>query len=140
MAADTTSWSIFWATQNSGNWLVNRRRAAHINTQERNIAISEHRGQPKVFITQLGELAKRKSLVLFEDFRKHGIAARASFGRDSIKSQLRIAHRLGIKYTLIIGQKEALEGTVILREIISGVQETIPMEKILDVVKQHLKS
>ncbi len=111
-----------------------------LTLKSENIAISEHHGQPKVFITQLGELAKRKSLVLFEDFRKHGIAARASFGRDSIKSQLRIAHRLGIKYTLIIGQKEALEGTVILREIISGVQETIPMEKILDVVKQHLKS
>lgn len=100
----------------------------------------EHHGQPKVFITQLGELAKRKSLVLFEDFRKHGIMARASFGRDSIKSQLRIAHRLGIKYTLIIGQKEALDGTVILREIVSGVQETIPMEKTLEAVKQRLKN
>ncbi len=99
----------------------------------------ESHAQPKVFIAQLGEVAKRKSLLLFEDFRKHGVAAKASFGRDSIKSQLRIAHRLGIKYTLIVGQKEALDGTVILREMDSGVQETIPQEKILEAVKQRLK-
>jgi len=92
-----------------------------LTLKSENAMTPEHYGQPKVFITQLGELAKRKSLVLFEDFRKHGITARASFGRDSIKSQLRIAHRLGIKYTLIIGQKEALDGTVILREIVFGV-------------------
>ncbi len=99
----------------------------------------EHHLQAKIFIAQLGELAKRKGLLLFEEFRKHGVSARASFGRDSIKSQLRIANRLGINYTLIIGQKEALDGTVILREMDSGVQETIPQEKILDVVKQRLK-
>ncbi len=104
------------------------------------ISIPEHHSHPKVFIIQLGEMAKRKSLVLFEDLRKHNITARASFGRDSIKSQLRIANRLGIKYTLIIGQKEALEETVILREMDSGVQETIPHEKIIDALKQRLKN
>ncbi|MBI4160767.1 MAG: histidine--tRNA ligase [Candidatus Yanofskybacteria bacterium] len=101
---------------------------------------SEYHSQPKVFVAQLGEMSKRKALLLFEDFRKHGITVRASFGRDSIKSQLRIANRLGIKYTIIIGQKEALDDTTILREMDSGVQETIPLAKILDSVKQRLKS
>lgn len=95
---------------------------------------------PKVFIAQLGEMAKRKGLLLFESLRKHGINTRASFGRDSIKSQLRIANRLGIKYTLIIGQKEALDGTAILREMDSGVQETIHQDKILETIKQRLKN
>ncbi len=108
--------------------------------KKNNIAVPEPHSNPKVFVAQLGEMAKRKGLLLFEDLRKHGISARASLGRDSIKSQLRIANRLGIKYTLIIGQKEALEGTVILREMDSGVQETIPREKILDTVRNRLKS
>ncbi len=95
---------------------------------------------PKIFIAQLGEIAKRKTLALFEEFRKIGISAKTSLGRDSIKSQLRIANRLGIKYTLIIGQKEAIDGTVILREMDSGVQETVPLDKILDTVKTRLKS
>jgi histidyl-tRNA synthetase len=107
--------------------------------KELGISVPDPSSQPKVFIAQLGEMAKRKGLVLFEDLRKHGVTTRASFGRDSIKSQLRIANRLGIKYTLIIGQKEALDGTVILREMDSGVQETVPQEKILDMIKHRLK-
>ena len=110
-----------------------------ITLKNENISVPESHSQPKVFISQLGEIAKRKSLVLFEELRKAGISSRASFGRDSIKSQLRIANRLGIKYTLMIGQKEALEEMVILREMDSGVQETIPLAKILDTIKQRLK-
>lgn len=99
----------------------------------------ESHAQPKIFIAQLGEIAKRKSLMLFEEFRKTGIVGKATFGRDSIKSQLKVANRLGIKYTLIMGQKEALDGSIILREMDSGVQETVPLEKIVDLVKQKLR-
>ena len=78
-------------------------------------------------------------MLLFESFRKAGIEAKSSLGRDSIKSQLRIANRLEVKFTLIFGQKEALDGTIILREMDSGVQETIPVEKIVEEVKKRLK-
>lgn len=111
-----------------------------LTLKESEVSVPEHHPQAKLFIAQLGELAKRKGMLLFEEFRKHGVAARASFGRDSIKSQLRIANRLGIKYTLIMGQKEALDDTVILREMDSGVQETISQEKIFEAVKQRLKN
>ena len=84
-------------------------------------------------------MAKRKSLLLFEDIRKAGIEIRFSLSRDSIKSQLRIAARLGVRFTLIFGQKEALEHTVILREMESGIQETIPLEKIIDDLKKRFK-
>lgn len=108
--------------------------------QNSGINVPAPRSQPKVFIAQLGEIAKRKSLLLFEEFRKAGISAKTSLGRDSIKSQLRIANRLNIKYTLIIGQKEALDSTVILREMDSGVQETVPSGKILEAVRNRLKN
>ncbi|MBI2062139.1 MAG: hypothetical protein HYT64_00375, partial [Candidatus Yanofskybacteria bacterium] len=41
---------------------------------------------------------------------------------------------------LIFGQKEALDDTIILREMDTGIQETIPLEKIVDEVKKRLKS
>jgi histidyl-tRNA synthetase len=95
--------------------------------------------KPKVFLVQLGDAAKRKSLLLFEDIRRSGIEVKYSISRDSIKSQLRIAARYGVRFTLIFGQKEAIEGTVILREMETGIQETIPLEKIIDEVKKRLK-
>lgn len=102
--------------------------------------VPDGKTKPKIFLIQLGEMAKRKSLSLFENFRRAGIEAKSSLGRDSIKSQLRIAHRLGVKFALIFGQKEALDNTIIVRETDTGVQETIPVEKIIDEIKKRLKS
>ena len=93
---------------------------------------------PRIFLIQLGDMAKRKSLKLFEELRNNGISAASSFGRDSIKSQLKIADKLGVEYTLILGQKEALEDTIILREMLAGEQLTIPMRKLMDVLKTKL--
>jgi histidyl-tRNA synthetase len=112
--------------------VVNRLKAKGTN-------VPELGGRPKVFLSQLGEAAKRKSLMLFEEIRKSGIEVRYSLSRDTIKGQLRMASRLGVKYSLIFGQKEALEGTVILREMETGIQETIPQEKIIDTLKKRLK-
>lgn len=108
--------------------------------KEKDVHVPDAAPKPKVFLVQLGEAPKRKALPLFESFRKAGIEAKSSLGRDSIKSQLRIAHRLGVRFALIFGQKEALEGTIILREMDTGIQETIPLEKIVDEVKKRLKS
>jgi len=93
----------------------------------------------KVFLAQLGDLAKKKSLKLFEDFRKAKIPISESFGRDSLKAQLNRANRLGVRYTLILGQKEALEGTIIIRDMASGRQEVVKMEKAVGEMKRRLK-
>ncbi len=93
----------------------------------------------KVFLAQLGNLAKRKSLRLLEDFRKQKILVSESFGRDSLKAQLSKANKIGVKYTLIIGQKEALEGTIIIRDMASGRQEIVKLEKVVDEMKKKIK-
>lgn len=96
--------------------------------------------KPRIFIAQLGSLAKKKSLKLFSELEKEGILIAESFGRGSLKSQLRTANRLGVEMTIIIGQKEALDETVIIKNMITGTQETIPQEKVLNAVKKILKS
>ncbi len=103
------------------------------------VKVASLKPKARVFLAQLGDLAKKKSLKLFTEFRKSNIYISESFGRDSIKAQLRVADRLGADLALIIGQKEALDNTLILREMQSGVQETIPLEKIIDEVKKRLK-
>ncbi|KKR21066.1 MAG: Histidine-tRNA ligase [Candidatus Moranbacteria bacterium GW2011_GWA2_39_41] len=96
--------------------------------------------KPKVFLAQLGDLAKKKSLRLFSELEKNGILVAESFGRGSLKSQLRVANRLGVEMTLILGQKEALDKTVIIKNMISGEQETASAEKLIDLVKKKLKT
>lgn len=96
-------------------------------------------GEAQIFLAQLGSLAKRKSLKLLEDFRKERIKVSESFGRDSLKAQLSRADKIGVKNTLILGQKEALEGTIIIRDMKTGRQETVKCEKVMEKVKQCLK-
>jgi histidyl-tRNA synthetase len=102
------------------------------------IKISESK-QPQVFVVQLGELGKKKGISLFENLKDAGIKVAESFGRDSIKSQLKIADKLGVAITLIMGQKEALDGTVIIKDMESGTQEILPLEKIIDELKKRFK-
>lgn len=96
--------------------------------------------KPRVYLAQLGDLAKKKSLKLFSEMEKSGILAAESFNRGSLKSQLRVADKLGVEFTLILGQKEALDGTVIIKNMISGVQETVTMNKVVDMIKKKLKT
>jgi histidyl-tRNA synthetase len=95
--------------------------------------------KPKVFLAQLGDMAKKKSLRLFADLERNGVLIAESFGRGTLKSQLRVANRLGVEITIIIGQKEALDGTAIVKDMVSGTQETVMQEKLVESVKKILK-
>ncbi len=96
--------------------------------------------RPKVFLAQLGAFAKKKSLKMFEALERSGILVAESFGRGSLKSQLKLADKLGVEITLILGQKEALDETVIIKEMATGVQEVISGAKVVDEVKKRLKN
>lgn len=96
--------------------------------------------KPRVFLAQLGNMAKKKSLRLFSELEKNGILIAESFGRGSLKSQLKVANKLGVEFTLILGQKEALDGTVIVKNMTTGVQETVSMDKLFDMIKKKLKA
>ncbi|MDP2934477.1 MAG: histidine--tRNA ligase [bacterium] len=95
--------------------------------------------KPRVFIIQLGDLGKKKSLKLFEEFQRNGIRVGEAFSKPSIKSQLKIADKEGTEMALILGQKEALEGNIIIRDMVSGAQETVSLEKVINEVKRRLK-
>lgn len=95
--------------------------------------------KPKVFLAQLGDSAKRKSLVLLEEFRKAKIPVAESLGRDSLRVQLGRANKLGADYCLILGQKEILDGTVIIRDMGTGKQEIVKFDKAVAEIKKRLK-
>lgn len=108
-----------------------------LKIKELEISVPE-RENPDIFIAQLGEAAKRKSMVLYESFRQEGIKIAESFAKDGLKNQLDLANKLKVKYTLILGQKELSEGTILLRDMEGGVQETINYSKAVKEVKKRL--
>lgn len=91
-----------------------------------------------VFVAQLGEEAKKKSFKLMFELQNEGVGAEASIDKGSISDQLKMANKLGVYYTLIIGQKEAFSNTVIIKDMQSGSQEVYPFEKVIKEIKRRL--
>lgn len=93
----------------------------------------------KIFLAQLGDLPKKKSLKLLEEFRKAKIQIAESLGRDSLRTQLARADKLGVEYTLILGQREVLDETIVVRKMDTGEQQIMKLDKVVEEMKQKLK-
>lgn len=91
-----------------------------------------------IFVAQLGLVAKKKSLSLINDLRDLGINTVGAIGKSSMKGQMSLADKLNVKYSLILGQIEVQEGTIILRDMDKGSQETIPFKGIVEKMKELL--
>lgn len=94
--------------------------------------------RPQVFIAQLGRRAKREALLLSQLLQEARVPFASSLDRDGMQAQLRSADRVGAKWALIIGQKEALDKTVIFRNMESGMQEVVPQDKVVEELKKRL--
>lgn len=84
----------------------------------------------KVFVASLGEPARLSAFGLIQRLLDGGVGAAGAVDKNGIAAQLARANRLGVPYAVIIGQKEVLDQTVILRDMASGAQEMIPLGKV----------
>ncbi|MEI6266933.1 MAG: histidine--tRNA ligase [bacterium] len=92
-----------------------------------------------IFVAQIGNEARKKCFRLMNNLWADGIEAEGCLDKGAISEQLKAANKVGAKYTLIMGQKEAYDETVIVKEMLSGAQEIIPIEKVIADIKNKLK-
>lgn len=95
---------------------------------------------PDIFLAQIGETARKRALKLFEELRKEGYAVMSNISKNRLSDQLSMASKGGAAITVILGQKEMIDNTIIVRDMEAGSQETIPQDKLLDTLKKMLKS
>ncbi len=91
-----------------------------------------------LYFAQLGEQARQHALRLIEDLRQEDIIVHHNLGKSSLKAQLEQADKNEVTHTLILGQKEVLDGTIIVRDMDSGIQEIIDQGKLLKQVRKLL--
>lgn len=91
---------------------------------------------PAVYVIQLGFGPKIKSLMIIDELRKAGITTHQDLANDSLSAQLRDAEARGVKHVVIIGQKEFVDGTVILRDMTARKQESVPYDAIVRKLKR----
>lgn len=92
--------------------------------------------KPKVYFIQVGFDAKLKSLNVIEILRKAHIPVMQALSKDSLSAQLAVAEKSGVPYTIIFGQKEAMENSVIVRNMDTRGQDCIPISELHTYLKQ----
>jgi histidyl-tRNA synthetase len=97
----------------------------------------EVRGIPSMYFAHLGPEARRRVLVVLEMLRREEIPVHQSLLFDKIGDQMAQAKRLATPYILIMGYKEAMENTILVREVSTNSQEAVPLDELPGYLKRH---
>ena len=91
--------------------------------------------QPQVFIAYIGDDARVEAIKLAARLRQAGTGVIEAIGNKSLKAQLRQANTLNVRHTVIIGEDEIKTSTVILRDMTTGEQKTVPVSELSESLK-----
>lgn len=87
------------------------------------------------YFVHIGFEAKLKSLRTLELLRRASLPVAYSLIKDTLTHQLTHAEQCAVPYILLMGQKESMEHTVLVRETRNSAQETVALEELTG----HLK-
>ena len=86
---------------------------------------------PATFVAFAADGAATPAFALAHELRRAGIGTQLAVGGHSLKSQLRLAGRLGVRYVAILGEDELARGTVTLRDMAANAQRTVPRDALV---------
>ena len=87
---------------------------------------------PKVLVAYAGKEYQRNAWQLLYELRRGGVPALGASAPKSLRAQLRQADALGLPWALILGEEEVRQGVVLLRDMASGKQQSVPRSQIVD--------
>ena len=96
--------------------------------------------RPDVFIVYLGEQAQRKALGLAAELRANGLSVLAPTGSRSLRAQFRAADTSGAPTAIVLGDDELKRGEATVRDLKTGDQSSIPMDRIVDALSVSSQS
>ena len=108
-------------------------------TEVTGLKIEDFQKKPDIYIAALGEKSIEMAFEWICAFGLEGICSELDFNNRSLKSQMKRADRLGAERVLIVGEKEIKEGTVILRNMATKEQISIPIDRVVENIKAKLR-
>jgi len=92
------------------------------------------------FVIALGDAVRPKAMELMTGLRHGGLVVDADFMDRPLKGQFKQAERLGAAFTVILGEAEAEAGTVNVKNVRTGEQETVPQTELYRYLVEHLRA
>jgi histidyl-tRNA synthetase len=90
----------------------------------------ECRWRPALFLAHMGQAAFKKSLEIARDLRRQGHSCYLDFSAGTLKSQMRLANKLGARHVLIIGEDELSRGVYSIKRLEDSRQWEIALPEV----------
>lgn len=97
----------------------------------------ENRAMPSIYFAHLGPEARRRALMVLENLRRAEIPVHQSLLYDKIGEQMTRAKELAVPYILIMGYKEAMENTILVREVATNSQDAVPVDELANYLRRR---
>ncbi len=104
---------------------------------KREVRPSQGTTQPAIYFAHLGEEARRRTISVLENLRHAAIPVHQGLWYERITEQMTAARELSVPYILIMGHKEAMEGTILVREVATNSQDAIPLPELPNYLKRR---
>ena len=92
---------------------------------------------PQYLVANVGDNARTAALELAVRLRRSGVGAILSSGSRGLRGQMRQANALNIPYALILGDDEIAKGEVVVRDMTSSSQQSLPLDDFLSKICEN---
>ena len=92
-----------------------------------------------VFGVPLGEDAKDYLMPVLRQVRELGLRTDMVFGKRGMKGAFKAADRSGARYALVAGETEISNSSIVVKDLSTGQQEELSLDKALDFLRQDTK-
>jgi len=97
--------------------------------------LPDSKTKTQALVTIFDENSKNMSLEITNKLRSAGINTEIFFDSGGLKKQFKYADKKGIPYVVILGPDEIMKNEVSLKNMISGEQTNLTIEKLIDMLK-----
>ena len=85
-----------------------------------------------LYVGILGDKVKAEAYKIVNSLREADIIVETDFMDRSVRAQMKYANKIGAKHTVIIGENEVKERIVNIKDMETGVQEEVSIDKMVD--------
>ncbi|MDD7592870.1 MAG: histidine--tRNA ligase [Peptoniphilaceae bacterium] len=104
--------------------------------REANLIAPEQQGYIDAIVIAMSDEEVPQTVALTRHLRDAGIVAQAYTEAGKLKKKFSYADAVKAQYTLIIGESERQEQTVSVKNMATGVQETLPWDDAIDAIRR----
>lgn len=105
--------------------------------QEEGVTLAK-RDSLALFIVAIGAAAKQRAVAIAGECRAMGVPVDIAYGDRGLKGSMKAADRSGARFSLVIGDRDLAQGAGELKDMNSGIQETITLDLLIPTIKARI--